>query len=71
MYWEWATLSGVTDSLNDRTSVLERLPPEAAKDVVIPVVRNIVTTLGISQPASASPFVNEKDVEWNLQVKSE
>ncbi|CAG7818479.1 unnamed protein product [Allacma fusca] len=31
-------------------------------------LRNIVTTLGISQPPLPSPFTTDKEIEWNLQV---
>jgi len=68
MYWEWTTLPGWSEKASERSSVLERLPPEAAKDVVTPVVRHVVSTLGISQPPSPSSFNTDNEVDWCLQV---
>ncbi|CAL8111145.1 unnamed protein product [Orchesella dallaii] len=70
MYWEWTALSnsGNEDLSGVRTSVLEKLPVEAAKDVVLPVVRHIVSSLGISQPPAPSTFTTDGEIEWCLQV---
>lgn len=71
MYWEWTSLatSGNEDLSGIRTSVLEKLPTEAAKDVVLPVVRHIVSSLGISQPPTVSSFTTDGEIEWCLQVR--
>lgn len=71
MYWEWTSLatSGNEDLTGIRTSVLEKLPTEAAKDVVLPVVRHIVSSLGISQPPTVSSFTTDEEIEWCLQVR--
>jgi hypothetical protein len=71
MYWEWTTLTtgSGSDKASERSSVLERLPTESAKDVVTPVVRHVVSTLGISQPPSPSSFHTDSEVDWCLQVR--
>jgi len=71
MYWEWSSLNGypgADNSNNERSSVLEKLPLEAAKDVVLPVVKHIVSSIGISQPPQPSSFVADGEVDWCLQV---
>jgi len=68
MYGEWLSLVGNEPS-SERLSVLERLPLDSARDVVVPVARHIVSTLGISQPPIPSPFTTDPEVEWCLQVR--
>lgn len=67
MYGEWMSLLG-NEPNTDRMTALDKLPLEAAKDVVSPVARHIVSTLGISHAPVTSPFATEPEVEWCLQV---
>jgi len=72
MYLEWSALnlSSGEGSNGDKSSVLDKLTPEAAKDVVLPVVRHVVSSLGISQAPQSSSFTTDPEIEWCLQVSN-
>lgn len=70
MYSEWASLCPLVQNYGaDQQSVLDSFPPQAGKDVVVAVVKQLTYNLSIKQPAEPSPLITDKEVEWTMQVK--
>ncbi|XP_022233267.2 ral GTPase-activating protein subunit beta isoform X6 [Drosophila obscura] len=71
MYSEWASLSAqiTANSCGAQCfSVLNKFPASAGREVVVSVVRQLGTNLGITQNAEPSHLVKDEEVKWCMDV---
>ncbi|XP_030564945.1 ral GTPase-activating protein subunit beta isoform X1 [Drosophila novamexicana] len=71
MYSEWASLSTqiTANSCGAQCfSVLNKFPASAGREVVISVVKQLGTNLGITQNAEPSHLVKDEEVRWCMDV---
>ncbi|XP_064546570.1 ral GTPase-activating protein subunit beta isoform X2 [Drosophila montana] len=71
MYSEWASLSAqiTANSCGAQCfSVLNKFPASAGREVVISVVKQLGTNLGITQNAEPSHLVKDEEVRWCMDV---
>uniref|UniRef100_A0A1B6CX62 Rap-GAP domain-containing protein n=1 Tax=Clastoptera arizonana TaxID=38151 RepID=A0A1B6CX62_9HEMI len=69
MYSEWASLSNIVTNISTESgSVLEKFPSTSGRDVALSIVRQLATTLGITQAAEPSKLTIDKDVLWCMEV---
>lgn len=66
MYVDWTSIGGRETS----HSVLTKLPPEDAKRVVVSVVKNVASQLGLASPREAKPSTlsTDDEVAWVMEV---
>ncbi|XP_033244208.1 ral GTPase-activating protein subunit beta isoform X10 [Drosophila miranda] len=71
MYSEWASLSAqiTANSCGAQCfSVLNKFPASAGREVVVSVVKQLGTNLGITQNAEPSHLVKDEEVKWCMDV---
>ncbi|XP_034475061.1 ral GTPase-activating protein subunit beta isoform X5 [Drosophila innubila] len=71
MYSEWASLSAQISANSCGAqcfSVLNKFPASAGREVVISVVKQLGTNLGITQNAEPSHLVKDEEVKWCMDV---
>ncbi|XP_032591654.1 ral GTPase-activating protein subunit beta isoform X3 [Drosophila grimshawi] len=71
MYSEWASLSAEINANSCGAqcfSVLNKFPASAGREVVISVVKQLGTNLGITQNAEPSHLVKDDEVKWCMDV---
>ncbi|XP_051859315.1 ral GTPase-activating protein subunit beta isoform X11 [Drosophila albomicans] len=71
MYSEWASLSTQISANSCGAqcfSVLNKFPASAGREVVISVVKQLGTNLGITQNAEPSHLVKDEEVKWCMDV---
>ncbi|XP_023171089.1 ral GTPase-activating protein subunit beta isoform X3 [Drosophila hydei] len=71
MYSEWASLSAQINANSCGAqcySVLNKFPASAGREVVISVVKQLGTNLGITQNAEPSHLVKDEEVRWCMDV---
>lgn len=69
MYSEWASLSVLIQRGSEESqSVLEKFSPVAGREVALSIVRQLATSLGITQAAEPSPLTTDKEVQWCMEV---
>lgn len=69
MYSEWASLSPRIQSFgDDRLCVLDTFPNQAGREVVVAVVKQLASNLGIKQASEPSPLTTDKEVQWTMEV---
>ncbi|TDG46680.1 hypothetical protein AWZ03_006860 [Drosophila navojoa] len=71
MYSEWASLSAqiTANSCGAQCfSVLNKFPASAGREVVMSVVKQLGTNLGITQNAEPSHLVKDEEVRWCMDV---
>ncbi|XP_043270594.1 ral GTPase-activating protein subunit beta isoform X3 [Venturia canescens] len=69
MYSEWASLSALIQRGSEESqSVLEKFSPVAGREVALSIVRQLATSLGITQAAEPSPLTTDKEVQWCMEV---
>ncbi|XP_037724036.1 ral GTPase-activating protein subunit beta isoform X9 [Drosophila subpulchrella] len=71
MYSEWASLSAQISANSCGAqcfSVLNKFPASAGREVVVSVVKQLGTNLGITQNAEPSHLVKDEEVKWCMDV---
>ncbi|XP_023035314.1 ral GTPase-activating protein subunit beta isoform X5 [Drosophila willistoni] len=71
MYSEWASLSAqiTANSCGAQCfSVLNKFPASAGREVVVSVVKQLSSNLGITQNAEPSHLVKDEEVKWCMDV---
>ncbi|KRG02477.1 uncharacterized protein Dmoj_GI16114, isoform B [Drosophila mojavensis] len=71
MYSEWASLSAQINANSCGAqcfSVLNKFPASAGREVVMSVVKQLGTNLGITQNAEPSHLVKDEEVRWCMDV---
>ncbi|XP_055857706.1 ral GTPase-activating protein subunit beta isoform X12 [Episyrphus balteatus] len=71
MYSEWASLSSTIASNSaeaQSSSVLNKFPASAGKEVAVSVVKQLASNLGITQNAEPSHLVKDEEVTWCMDV---
>ncbi|KAH8275078.1 hypothetical protein KR018_007678 [Drosophila ironensis] len=71
MYSEWASLSAQITANSygaQGFSVLNKFPASAGREVVVSVVKQLGTNLGITQNAEPSHLVKDEEVKWCMDV---
>ncbi|XP_073971038.1 ral GTPase-activating protein subunit beta isoform X3 [Rhodnius prolixus] len=69
MYSEWASLANIVrDERSERESVLTKFSPDTGKEVAVSVVRELSSTIGLTQAPSPSRLVTHRDVLWSMEV---
>lgn len=71
MYSEWASLSttiAANSAEAQSSSVLNKFPASAGKEVAVSVVKQLASNLGITQNAEPSHLVKDDEVIWCMDV---
>ncbi|XP_055920313.1 ral GTPase-activating protein subunit beta isoform X9 [Eupeodes corollae] len=71
MYSEWASLSATIAANSaeaQSSSVLNKFPASAGKEVAVSVVKQLASNLGITQNAEPSHLVKDEEVVWCMDV---
>jgi len=70
MYTEWSSLTPqITTNLNgSQNSTLNKFNALTARDVTASLVKQLAGNLGITQKAEPSPFQNDQEVAWCMDV---
>ncbi|XP_071742900.1 ral GTPase-activating protein subunit beta isoform X30 [Lepeophtheirus salmonis] len=71
MYSDWSSLTVHLQLLSSSTSVLSKFPADDSRNVVISVVRNVASSLGIlGSEAKPSLLKTDKEISWIMEVIS-
>ncbi|XP_067623765.1 ral GTPase-activating protein subunit beta isoform X7 [Eurosta solidaginis] len=71
MYSEWVSLSSQISADScaaQSSSVLNKFPASAGREVTVSVVRQLASNLGITQNAEPSHLVRDEEVNWCMDV---
>ncbi|KAL5279969.1 RALGAPB family protein [Megaselia abdita] len=71
MYSDWVSLTSTitANSQNAQSSsVLNKFPASAGREVTISVVKQLASNLGITQNAEPSHFIKDEEVQWLMDV---
>ncbi|XP_050058118.1 ral GTPase-activating protein subunit beta isoform X4 [Aphis gossypii] len=69
MYCEWASLSSAVQNCGEfGQSVLSKFPPGSGKEVVLSVIKQLSSNLGITQPPEPSKLAKDNEVTWCMEV---
>lgn len=71
MYCEWASLSTAVQNCGEfGQSVLNKFPAGSGKDVVLSVIKQLTSNLGITHPPEPSKLAKDSEVTWCMEVSN-
>lgn len=69
MYCEWASLSSAVQNCGELgQSVLSKFPAGSGKEVVLSVIKQLTSNLGITHPPEPSKLAKDNEVAWCMEV---
>lgn len=69
MYCEWASLSSEVQNCGEiGQSVLNKFTPGSGKEVVLSVIKQLTSNLGITHPPEPSKLAKDNEVTWCMEV---
>lgn len=69
MYCEWASLSSEVQNCGEfGQSVLNKFTPSSGKEVVLSVIKQLTSNLGITHPPEPSKLAKDNEVTWCMEV---
>ncbi|XP_025410091.1 ral GTPase-activating protein subunit beta isoform X8 [Sipha flava] len=69
MYCEWASLTSDVQNCGEfGQSVLSKFPSGSGKEVVLSIIKQLSSTLGITQPPEPSKLAKDNEVTWCMEV---
>lgn len=69
MYCEWASLSSAVQNCGEfGQSVLNKFPAGSGKEVVLSVIKQLSSNLGITHPPEPSKLAKDSEVTWCMEV---
>jgi hypothetical protein len=71
MYCEWASLTSDVQNCGEfGQSVLSKFPSGSGKEVVLSIIKQLSSTLGITQPPEPSKLAKDNEVTWCMEVSN-
>lgn len=69
MYCEWTSLSTAVQNCGEfGQSVLNKFPAGSGKEVVLSVIKQFSSNLGIAHPPEPSKLAKDSEVTWCMEV---